>query len=149
MLGISLYQGDDLGEGVCQTLSLTDQLRIGLRHIEIDINIDPENHDIITCHSPVPLQPQLVAQVEEEAKRRNITLGWDVDKLSCLKTSRTFNDTLYEVKQFLDANPQEIVILYLDTKFFPSPENAAQGYYDARGVFGDAIYLVCLSFMSC
>ena len=28
-----LFRGDDEGEGVCQYLSITDQLRIGLRHI--------------------------------------------------------------------------------------------------------------------
>jgi hypothetical protein len=37
-------------------------------------------------------------QIEEAAKQRNLTLDWDVDKLSCLGTRRTFNDTLQEVK---------------------------------------------------
>ena len=45
-------------------------------------------------------------------------------------------------QDFLDANAEEIIILYLDTKFFPSPENAAQGYDDMVGVFGDAIWPV-------
>jgi hypothetical protein len=46
------------------------------------------------------------------------------------------------MQDFLDNHPSEIVILYLDTKFFPSPANAAQGYDDMIGVFGDAIWRV-------
>jgi hypothetical protein len=34
-----------------------------LRHIEIDINMDPFDHDIVVCHSPVPLDPTIVFQV--------------------------------------------------------------------------------------
>jgi hypothetical protein len=46
-----------------------------------------------------------------------------------------------EVKHFLDANPEEIVILYLDTKFPPTPLQAAKGNSDMLAVFGDAIFL--------
>ena len=34
----AVYTSDNLGEGVCNTFSVLDQLRMGLRHIEIDIN---------------------------------------------------------------------------------------------------------------
>ena len=37
LTGAPQYLGDDLGEGVCQSLSVLDQLRLGLRHVEIDI----------------------------------------------------------------------------------------------------------------
>jgi hypothetical protein len=39
-----------------------------------------------------------VLQVEAAAQRRNLSLGWNVDKLSCLGTRRTFNETLQEIK---------------------------------------------------
>jgi len=39
------------------------ELRIGLRHIEIDINMDVTTKDIITCHSPFPLDPVILLQV--------------------------------------------------------------------------------------
>ena len=50
--GTNLDQGDDVGEGVCQYLTITDQLRMGIRHIEIDIWWGPINKDIEVCHSP-------------------------------------------------------------------------------------------------
>lgn len=81
-------------------------------------------------------------QVLETAARRNITLDFDLDKLSCVKTSRTFNATLQEVKDWMDRNPQEVVILYLDTKFDPLPPAAEQGNRDILGVFGDMVYKV-------
>ena len=37
LLNITLYANDDLGEGVDQTFSVTDQLNMGIRHLEIDI----------------------------------------------------------------------------------------------------------------
>jgi hypothetical protein len=41
----------------------------------------------------------------------------------------------------MNANPEEIVILYLDTKFPPSPSQAAKGNDDMLSVFGSMIYL--------
>jgi hypothetical protein len=90
------HQGDDIGTGTCQRLSLTDQLNMGIRHVEIDINWTPEG--ILTCHSPVPLDPVTIAAVEEATKARNLTLDWDIEKLSCLKMSRPFKSSLQEVK---------------------------------------------------
>ena len=90
-------KGDDYGTGTCQHLSLTDQLNMGIRHVEIDINWTPEE-GIKTCHSPIPLDPQTIYQVEEAARQRNLTLDWDIEKLSCLKTSRPFKSSLQEVK---------------------------------------------------
>ena len=45
---------------MCQSFSLTDQLEMGLRHLEIDITaayykLPPKLTDIHVCHSPVPL----------------------------------------------------------------------------------------------
>ena len=37
----------------------------------------------------------------------------------------------------MDRNPEEVVIVYLDTKFEPLPEAAAQGNQDIIDVFGD------------
>lgn len=142
LLGINLYKGDDEGEGVCQYLSLTDQLRIGLRHIEIDIwwgGYIGHTDDIIVCHSPIPGYP--VWEVEEAAKKRNLTLNWDVRKLSCLDQYRNFSDILQEVKTWMDANPDQFVVLYLDTKFPPTPHQAARGNQDMLNVFGSQIFL--------
>ena len=54
---------------------MTDQLNLGLRHIEIDITSGyfepvekpprwPHLDDIFVCHSPVPLDPATVVKVD-------------------------------------------------------------------------------------
>lgn len=142
ILGINLYKGDDEGEGVCQYLSITDQLRMGLRHIEIDIwwgTYVEKGHDIVVCHSPIPGYP--FWEVEKAAAEKNISLGWDVRNLSCLGTWHNFTDILMEVRDFVDSTPDEIVMLYLDTKFPPFPEQATKGNKDMLDVFGDMIFL--------
>eukprot|EP00658_Telonema_sp_P-2_P015771 TRINITY_DN1608_c0_g4_i7.p1 TRINITY_DN1608_c0_g4~~TRINITY_DN1608_c0_g4_i7.p1 ORF type:complete len:506 (+),score=98.03 TRINITY_DN1608_c0_g4_i7:125-1642(+) len=145
LTGIPMYQGDDLGEGVCQSISVLDQLRMGLRHIEIDINSgwDKLHFDkIFVCHSPVGLAPGLVLKVEAAALEKGIKLGWDTSKLSCLGTNVPYKDMLLEIKGWMDENPEEIVILYLDAKpgcvLFPSQTSAA--YADMVQVFGTTIW---------
>ena len=119
------YGGDDLGEGVCQSLSVLDQLRLGLRHIEIDITAGyfdifdpalPEVDKTFVCHSPFPLEPQLVAEIDLKAKEKGIKLGWDPKNLSCEHTNVPLATMLKEIKGWMDANPDEIVMLYYDTK---------------------------------
>ena len=126
---MTLFQGDDLGEGVSQFLSVTDQLNLGLRHIEIDITsgyFEPvEKHpewphldDIFVCHSPVPLDPETILKVEAAARKRHIDLGWDPRNLSCAGTNVPYRAMLDEVAAWM-ARPEhadEVVVLYLDTK---------------------------------
>eukprot|EP01116_Phalansterium_solitarium_P013328 TRINITY_DN306_c0_g1_i2.p1 TRINITY_DN306_c0_g1~~TRINITY_DN306_c0_g1_i2.p1 ORF type:complete len:446 (+),score=145.15 TRINITY_DN306_c0_g1_i2:527-1864(+) len=141
LLGTNLYNGDDVGEGVSQYLSVTDQLRIGLRHIEIDIwwgEYVGHKADVVVCHSPVPLYP--VWDIEEAARRKNVSLGWDVLKLSCIKTFRYFPEILQEVKDWMDQNPDELVMLYLDTKWPPTPSQAAKAGSDILSVFGSQVF---------
>ena len=129
LLNVTLFQGDDLGEGVSQFLSVTDQLNLGLRHIEIDITsgyFEPvEKHpewphldDIFVCHSPVPLDPETILKVEAAARKRHIDLGWDARNLSCAGTNVPYRAMLDEVAAWM-AKPEhadEVVVLYLDTK---------------------------------
>lgn len=125
LLGKPFYTGDDLGEGVCQSLSVLDQLRLGLRHIEIDITSGyfeifdpklPRVNQIFVCHSPFPLDPELVLEIEAKAAEEHIDLKWDPKNLSCEHTNVPFRIMLLEIKGWLNDNPNEIVVLYLDTK---------------------------------
>mmetsp|Transcript_5083 Transcript_5083/g.15485 ORF Transcript_5083/g.15485 Transcript_5083/m.15485 type:complete len:462 (+) Transcript_5083:1-1386(+) len=153
LLGHPLYAGDDLGEGVCQSLSVVDQLRMGLRHIEIDITSGyfeifdptlPRVNQIFVCHSPFPLSPQLVAEVDIKAAEQHISLGWDPKNLSCEHTNVPLRVMLESIKGWLDANPDEIVMLYFDTKplTVELPSQAKAMYDVMRGVFGDTIWTV-------
>ena len=104
------YQGDDLGEGVCQSLSVLNQLQLGLRHVEIDINSGyytgnlTRLDEIHVCHSPVPLDVALVAEVDVALDRAGVVDGWHAENLSCEATNVPFRTMLLEVKGWLDAH---------------------------------------------
>lgn len=116
LLNETLYQNDDLGEGVDATFSLTDQLELGLRHLEIDITagyfvLPPRPLEFFVCHSPVPLDPTVVAELEAAAKRKHVSLGaWRPERLSCLGTRVPLEAALREVRAWLDAHPEEFVV---------------------------------------
>src|SRR5690348_9653389 len=70
--------GDDIGEGVCQYLSVTDQLRIGLRHI------GTLAHARITCvswalschiHGVLAFEPAALQPAGCAERSRDIFLG--------------------------------------------------------------------------
>ena len=96
-------QGDDVGTGVCQHLSMVDQMQMGIRHVEVDIwwgpKQDDKDGDLVVCHSPVPLYP--VGKINRVAEEANLTLIWDPKNMSCIGTKRTFVDVLTEIKTWL------------------------------------------------
>ncbi|KAJ1417561.1 hypothetical protein B484DRAFT_400793 [Ochromonadaceae sp. CCMP2298] len=138
--GLDFDQGDDLGEGNCQYLSLTDQLRMGVRHLEIDLWWDRLVDAPVVCHSPVPLFP--VGEVSRQAEAANLTLEWDPKNMSCLGTKRGFVEVLTEIRDWmvLEENLQEIVVLYFDTKFYLSPLSVTKANNDILGVFGNLLW---------
>jgi len=133
--------GDDVGEGVCQYLSLTDQLRMGVRHVEIDIWWGtPLSKEIIVCHSPIPLFN--VKNVTKQAEANGLNLIWDPKEMSCLGTRRSFGDVLNEIKDWLilPENLNEIIVIYLDTKFYISPEHVTNANNEIISIFGDMLW---------
>jgi len=124
-LNQSMYVGDDLGGGVCQRLSVLDQLRLGMRHIEIDINggyfeiyQDKLQYDlshIYTCHTPTPAQ-DLMSEIGLAELRNDIDLQYDPRKLSCIGVHVKLRSTLEEIKGWLNLNPNELLVLYYDCK---------------------------------
>ena len=148
LLNKTYYDSDDLGEGVCQSFSLTDQLEMGLRHLEIDITaayykFPPKPTEINVCHSPVPLDPKVVAQVELAAHQQHVDLKWQPKNLSCLGTSVPMVAMLGEVKSWLDAHPTEFAVLYLDTKPLTVTTKAQADAVskDIRAQLGDAVWV--------
>jgi hypothetical protein len=142
--GLDEDEGDDVGEGVCQYLTLTDQLRMGVRHVEIDIWWDRLVDDVVVCHSPVPLFP--VRKVTEEAEAAGLDLVWDPKNMSCLGTKRMFKDVLSEVRDWMvqEENKDEIVMLFFDTKFYLSNSSVTKANNDIRSVFGPMLWPVTL-----
>lgn len=140
--GLDLDEGDDVGEGVCQYLTLTDQLRMGVRHLEIDIWWDRLVDDLVVCHSPIPLFP--VGEVTRQAEAAGLDLQWDPKNMSCLGTKRMFPDVLTEVKDWmmLEENKEQVVGLFFDTKFFMSNASVTKANNDIRKVFGNMLWPV-------
>ena len=144
----SVYGGDDLGEGVCASFTLTDQLNMGLRHLEIDITAEYEElHPlrIDVCHSPVPLSPSLpFLELPRAAKRAGVDLGADYSpmRFSCVGTSTPLLQMLMEVRSWLDAHPSDFLVLYLDTKPLTVAIKAQADAVSTllRTAFGDAVY---------
>jgi hypothetical protein len=140
--GRNMDEGDDVGAGVCQYLSLTDQLRMGVRHLEIDIWWGPLEKEIQVCHSPVPLYP--VGNVSRTAEERGIPLEFDPKNMSCLGTKRPLGDVLSEIRDWmvLPENTEEIVMIYYDTKFYLSPEQVNWANNLMMDIFGSMVYKV-------
>lgn len=138
--GADLDQGDDIGEGVCQYLSGTDQLRMGVRHLEVDIWWGPAEQQVVVCHSPIPLYP--VGSVNRAAADANLTLEWEPAKMSCAGTKRLLADVLGEIRDWmlLQENSDEIVVVYFDTKFYLSPEQVTQTNELIRDTFGSMVW---------
>jgi hypothetical protein len=141
--GRSMDEGDDLGEGVCQYLSILDQLRIGVRHIEVDIWWDALVKETVVCHTPVPVPP-IVKRINDHAKAANLTLEWDPKKMSCMGTKRLFPDVLKEIASWMNEpeNANEFVIIYYDTKFYLTPDHVAQANSEMNEIFGNRIWKV-------
>lgn len=101
--GLDEDQGDDVGVGVCQYLSLIDQLNMGIRHIEVDVwwgpKQDDKNGDMVVCHSPVPLYP--LGKVNRAAEAAGLHLEYDMKNMSCIGTKRMFVDVLTEIKDWM------------------------------------------------
>jgi hypothetical protein len=131
-------RGDDVGEGVCQHVSLLDQLNMGLRHLEVDIWWWPSENDVVSCHSPIPLWP--VGDINRRAEEAGLDLEWDPLNMCCIHNRRAFADVLQEVKGWLDANPSEFMVLYIDLKARLTSEHVVYANGHIEEVFGDMLY---------
>lgn len=124
-----------------QRYSMTDLLNMGIRHFEIDIWWTPGLEGIRLCHDPAA-DPRLVFFV-------NQALGitgteepeWDKANLGCYGFS---NDDLTTGLRELDAwfqnNPDNLVILYYDTKSVFRPEAVKMAVQPVIDIFGDRVF---------
>lgn len=89
-----------------QIYSVRDQLRMGIRAIELDIHWVPhpqgDPNAVVTCHGePVPAGPVV------------IHVGCTNDRL--------FRDALAEIRGWMDDNPSEVILLYLENALDGDP----------------------------
>lgn len=111
-----------------QVLTITDQLRLGMRAIEIDVhwvpnpNGDPDNgyRAVVQCHGEPVATPAGV-----------IHGGCSVDT--------PLVDLLRELRAWLDANPEEVVLLYLENALDGDPAAHAAAATAIESTLGDLV----------
>ena len=115
-------------------------MRMGARHIEIDIWWGPINKEVEVCHSPIPLIP--FNNITRAAEKAGLNLEWDWKNMSCIGTKRPFTEVMTEVRDFLTlpGNENEIMVLYLDTKFQLNPDQVTQANKAIVDVFGGMLW---------
>jgi hypothetical protein len=111
-----------------QVLSLTDQLRLGMRAIEIDVHWTPNPagdpaqglRAVVQCHG----EP--------------VDTGIGVVHAGC-STDMLLIDLLHEVRQWLDANPREVLLLYLENALDDDPTAHAAAVAAIEATLGDLV----------
>ena len=149
-----------------QRYSVTDQLNMGLRWIELDIWWTFGYDDVRLCHDPFG-DPRLIYWVERAANETNTSIPvWDPANLGTLLLlsllflvySQTLtprgsagcyaehNNPLIEGLREIDAwlqrpgNEDEIVVVYYDTKTQFTQTKVEWSVYPALEVFGDRLF---------
>lgn len=108
-----------------QLLSLTDQLRLGIRAIELDVHWVAADLRIAHCgglHSRA--LDSFVAALNAAAALVGRPFRWDVETVGCSPSlssigasdQRLFADAVAEVWAWLADNPDDFVLLYLDNQ---------------------------------
>eukprot|EP00736_Rhodelphis_marinus_P008666 Rmarinus@m.1377 len=97
-----------------QFLSLTDQLRMGVRQIEIDVHW--VSGRLRVCHAGGVHLDQLNHLIRRIAKIVGTKIDWDSETLGCTTSARSFAAALSELNEFLTApgNENEVLVVMLD-----------------------------------
>jgi hypothetical protein len=112
-----------------QTYSIADQLRMGIRTLELDVHWaphplgDPLNgfNAVVLCHGePIPI-------------------GFITYHLGCT-VDRLLRDGLEEIRAWLDANPDELIMIFLENTLDDNPIAHERAAADLAEVLGDITY---------
>ncbi|KAI3432222.1 hypothetical protein D9Q98_003784 [Chlorella vulgaris] len=108
-----------------QLLSLTDQLNLGVRGVEVDVHWVAGVMRIAHCGGlHVPLFNKLIDAVNLVARLLHRPIRWDTESLGCQPSlssipvleQRLLTDALQEIRDWMDApgNSDEFLLLYFD-----------------------------------
>ena len=149
---LTWHGGDlNLGEGVDQYLSITDQFNMGIRHIEVDINWGPwvvnesssAADGIVVCHTPV-VDPIIEVELNDYLDNRGLNgkVNYSIHHFDCKEQFVSFYNSMNEIKQWLlnSSNLNEFVIVYFDTKWDILKYQAEWGINFLQETFGDMIF---------
>lgn len=108
-----------------QLLSITDQLRLDMRAIEIDVHRSVSVHDgrigVVACHA------------NENA------VGPAHAHVGCT-TEEPLKPYLTELRSWLDANPSQLVLLYLENHLEDDPDAHAEAVANIEDELGSLVY---------
>ena len=135
--------GEDKSEVVIanQRHSLLDQLRMGVRHLEVDVYHFFRLGGLRICHWPV-FPPDFTILVNVAARQQGLyPLDWEPTNMGCDDKKPFLEEKLLEMRGWLDLpeNSQELVGIYLDNKNVKVEhvEAFARVFLD---VFGDIMF---------
>lgn len=106
-----------------QLVSLTDQLNMGVRMLELDVHWVADALRIAHCGGfQSRVLTGFVVAIESVAKTYGVDINWDMATVGCepslsaipVKDQRRFDSAVSEVADWVTAHPNEFVILYLD-----------------------------------
>lgn len=99
-----------------QWITVTDQMELGIRGIELDVHFYAGKLRI--CHAGVKIQ-WVDDMVNRIARMFNTTIRWDSQTIGCFSSiDPTFDDALDELNVWMSRpqNSREVLIIYLDNK---------------------------------
>ncbi len=100
-----------------QVYSLTDQLRMDIRQIELDLHWVPSPYGTAETHG---YWPTLCHGDAEEAPGTG-----DYVHIGC-SDDRPMQDGLSEIRRWLTANPNQLLVVYFENQLFPGGPVASQ-----------------------
>jgi len=122
-----------------QWLSITDQLNMGMRHLELDIHY--WKGSIRICHAGGVHFKQLDALLKFLSKELKIDIRWDSETLGCFSLGYpTLRDALEEIMTWMQKPEQskEILMLYFDDQLDLQQWGLVKNItYDITNVMGD------------
>eukprot|EP00736_Rhodelphis_marinus_P012085 Rmarinus@m.9399 len=121
-----------------QRISLTDQLNLGVRHVELDIHKYDKLRDVRVCHWETP--PSAVAEMMAAYEDAYGPLDYDIANIGCEDHQKPlFAELLGEVRAWLElpGNENEFVIVLLDNRAY---DNYDEVLSVIEEVVGDVLY---------
>eukprot|EP00735_Rhodelphis_limneticus_P004514 TRINITY_DN1610_c0_g1::TRINITY_DN1610_c0_g1_i1::g.17836::m.17836 TRINITY_DN1610_c0_g1::TRINITY_DN1610_c0_g1_i1::g.17836 ORF type:complete len:491 (-),score=125.05,sp/P9WLL5/Y2075_MYCTU/24.12/5e-16,PI-PLC-X/PF00388.14/0.033 TRINITY_DN1610_c0_g1_i1:342-1814(-) len=123
-----------------QRLSVTDQLNLGVRQLEIDIWKLPKLDTAHICHWPV-CPPDFYLFVSYASVKQRDRLDWECSRLGCDEDDKpTYETIMTEIQTWLNKpeNLHEFIIIYIDNR----AEQALQDVVDVNNkLFGSTTLL--------
>eukprot|EP01080_Neovahlkampfia_damariscottae_P005353 gene5353-9161_t len=95
-------------------VSVTDQLNMGIRHIELDVHWF--QNDARICHASNVQIDSINKIIKNIGSVIGMEIPWNTQKLGCAGLNRNFDDSLKEIKLWYDKpeNKDEILVIFLD-----------------------------------